>query len=204
MSTRHDVVVPPDGDTPDVELVLVRPGRIAGTVVDETGAGVADATVSVRDAEGRMLYELDATTDYEGSFTLERVPEGDVLVSARTATHVSAAARTTAREGAEATVELALRAGVVLKVVLEDEDGDPVRAAIRVEDETGRDFALRAVYDEVELYTGGVSSSERRVGPLPPGRYTLHARAEDGRSARLETSVRPEPAEQTVLLALTD
>ena len=62
--------------TSGVDLFLREAGRVTGTVVDGAGAPVPDATVLLRDAQGRVLHQLDATTDHEGAFAIERVPAG--------------------------------------------------------------------------------------------------------------------------------
>ena len=127
-----------------------------------------------------------------------------MYVSARTRDGVSpdgSVVRVTPDE--DARVELTLTPGIVLHVGLDDGDGKPLRAAIRVESEAGHDHVAGASQAELEqLFTGGVSASRRRVGPLPPGRYTLSATAMDGRSAEEVVSLEGEPSEREVRLRL--
>jgi protocatechuate 3,4-dioxygenase beta subunit len=205
-TTVHDVEVTADAETSGVDLVLAPAGRVAGVVVDATGAGVPGATVLLRDDAGRPLYRLETSTDHDGRFELERVPLGEVLVSARTDARVSTeeqAARVT-RDGA-GEVRLELGEGVLLRVVLVDEDGEPVRAAIRVEDEAGFDHAGCTSRDELEqLAVEGVSATERRVGPLAPGRYAVSARTADGRTAERSVTLRAGSDERSTRLRLRD
>ncbi len=206
MTTVHGVVVSADGSAPEVELVLPEAGTIEGTVVDETGAGVHDATVFLRDGDGRTLFELEDTTDRDGAFKIGYVPAGDVFVCAHTADSValeSYSARVVA--GEETSVDVTLGHGVQLRVALEDEDGEPMRAAIRVENEAGHDFAGSSGTEDLEdVAARGVSSTERRVGPLRPGRYTLRATSPDGRSAKKTVTLREDAGERTVRLRLKD
>lgn len=210
MTSLHDVVVRAGEPTSGVELLLAEAGRLAGTVTDASGAGVAEATVLLRDGRGRPLHQLSATTDRHGAFAIERVPAGDVFVVARTADRVSLdAPPVRVPAGGEARAELALRSGVVLHVALEDAEGEPDRAAIRVESEAGHDRVGGATRDELErLATEGVSASRRRVGPLPPGRYTVRATTPDGRAAEETVTLLPGPGgelgEAQVILRLHD
>jgi hypothetical protein len=58
-------------------------GRISGTVVEATGEGdpIADATVG--------YGSLTATTDEDGQFTLDRLPDGEVALQARADGHLT-------------------------------------------------------------------------------------------------------------------
>ncbi len=203
-TTLHDVVVG-DGPTEGLELRLSAGGRVTGRVVEETGEPVEGAVVFVRDAAGRPLPRLEARTDARGEFTVHRVPAGDVTVSARTlnyATPTSAPLRVPV--DGDAHVELVAVEGTVLRILLEDEDGQVVRAAIRVEDEDGRDHAGLTSDAELErVVTEGFSTTERRVGPLAPGRYTVSAQAPDGRDARKSVTLRGQD-DRKVRLRLRD
>ena len=211
--TLHDVLVVEDECTSGVELQLGGAGRILGVVKDERGVGVDEASVFLRDAAGRALYELEGLTNYTGSFAIDNVPAGELFLSARSDTLVSASATpVSVATGTDTTVELTLTRGVMLQLTLEDEENRPMRAALRVENEDGHDFAGIASQEELQRLAGqDVSSNERRIGPLPAGRYTVRAHATDGRSAKKVVSLRTgeggvdeEPKVRRVVLRLRD
>ena len=204
ISTVHDVLVDEGERSSGIEVSLTEAGRISGTVTDEAGLTVPGAQVLLRDVEGRWLFHLEAQADYDGNFTLERVPVGEVFVSACLQDRVSLdSAPTRVLAGEEVQVELELRTGVVLHVVLEDQDGKPMRAAVRVQNEAGHDHAGWTSPDELErIAASGVSSTRRRVGPLPPGNYRVQATAIDGRSAAHVVTLDGETGEQEVRIRL--
>ncbi len=63
-----------ESDQPTLTLEAEDVGTIAGTVTDEAGTVIADATVSV------VGTPLTATTDADGSYAIPGVPSGDVQV----------------------------------------------------------------------------------------------------------------------------
>ena len=181
-------VVVRDGAATDIELVLASPGRVFGRVLDEAGAGVPSASVVLWDSVGVPLHGASTTTDATGNFDIRKVPEGKVWVRARTRARVADSALEWVAPGEPAQLELVLRAGTTLRVVLEDGAGEPVQASLSIVDERGFEQVGNATRDERErVLTEGFSSVEWRWGPLPPGRYTISARSLDGR--RAETSI---------------
>lgn len=203
VGTWHDIVVTADRRTGGIDLNLAQAGRVTGTVVDEGGRAIRGANVTLSDDHGRILYQLEATTDHEGHFSIERVPIGQVRVNARTEQQVSyEPAVAVVSTGRAAQVELCLRKGVFLRVVLRDGDDLPTRAAIRVENGSGYDYAGRETAGEVEQITSQGTATERRVGPVPPGRYTVSASTADGSHARQRVAVQGAIEEQEVLLRL--
>jgi hypothetical protein len=83
-------------------------------------------------------------------------------------------------------------------------DGDePVRARLSVVDEAGRRVDdLFSLDDLQELLGEGLSSRERRVGPLAPGKYTCRALTADGRSEQESVRVEAAQSERRVELRL--
>ena len=78
-----------------------------------------------------------------------------------------------------------------------------MRARLRVLDEDGRRVdGLFSVNEFQSVFTEGFSSRERRVGPLPPGRYTLIATALDGKQARKSVTLEAGQEERRVELPL--
>jgi len=201
LTTVHDIEVREGRATEGVELSLSASGRLSGSVVDANGDPAGHATVLVRDGAGRPLYRLDTVTDEWGRFSMRNLPVGDVLVSARTREQISVEkpARVSAAE--EATVELGLAPGAILRIALVDEEGVALRGSIRVESEAGCEYTQSASRDELErLLMEGLSPGGRCVGPVPVGRYRVSARAGDGRSASATLTL--EPGERDVTLRL--
>ncbi|MFG0316870.1 MAG: carboxypeptidase regulatory-like domain-containing protein [Planctomycetota bacterium JB042] len=205
ITTRHDVVVSDGARTGGIEVRLSAAGRLEGVVRDEAGAPTADATISLRDRDGRPLHRISGTTGHDGSFSIDRVPAGELFVTARTRERVGEPVRTRVAAGETGSLDLSVRPGTVLRVAFEGEDGAPTRAALRVEDEEGRDRAGGRSAHEIEsLAAEGLLSSERRVGPLPPGTYVVRARTADGRAGEASVTLSAQRAEETVTIRLSE
>jgi len=169
-----------------LDFRLEEPGSIRGTVRDAAGQLVKDAAIFVRDEEGRLVELFSvAQTNASGSFDYRALTPGEYTVTARTTTLASAGVtpvRVRAGEASEVTVTV--EAGTVLLVSLVDESGADVPSRVSVVDDQGREMnGMLGLAQIMELYDGGVGSTEQRVGPLPPGAYRVRAFAEDGRSA---------------------
>ncbi|MEK6304304.1 MAG: TonB-dependent receptor [Acidobacteriota bacterium] len=92
-------------------VVAAEHGRVSGVVVDPSGAKVAGARVSLRDASGTAVYE--ARTESEGQFSIAGVAEGHYRVTAEAVGFTQAQeANVDVRAGAEeaVTVRLAVAA----------------------------------------------------------------------------------------------
>ena len=168
---RSGIQVGSDQAVTGIDLTLSRGGTLVGRVLDSTGAPVSGATIFVRDALGRVLDPVsECSTDGNGHFVCEGVPEETITVSARRDQNVSPESAPVAvpRDG-RAEVELTLAPGTLLRVLLEDENGGGVRAHVRVVDAAGRDWAGMLGSQALDvLLTEGFSPSQQRVGPLPP------------------------------------
>jgi hypothetical protein len=168
-----------------VELRLESACSIAGVVRGSDGATVADAAIFVRDATGRVLNPVSScNSDSQGRFEFTQAPPGLVTLSARKAGLASReSAPVRAASDAKATVELALESGTMLLATVEDGEGRTLSASLRVLDEAGRDHASLMGSDAWQrMFSEGFSSTERRIGPLPPGKYRVIATLTDGRS----------------------
>ncbi len=79
-----DVTISPDKPTREIVMPLLRGFAVRGRVIElSTGAGVADAWIGFRPADARDELSRRGTgksTD-DGSFTLDGVPGGDVVLS---------------------------------------------------------------------------------------------------------------------------
>jgi protocatechuate 3,4-dioxygenase beta subunit len=127
------------GSITDVGTIrLRRGGRLAGTVVDATGAPVPGATVQARQSGQRFRF-FDAgstSTDRSGGFTIGGLPDGKVDV---VATHPSYAEgrvegiQIDSKRAAPAEVQLILKRGGALEGHVRSRDGTGIAGrAIRV------------------------------------------------------------------------
>ena len=187
-----------------IDFQLSEAGKLTGTVRDGAGSPVARATVFVRDEGGRILSQASSCiTDAAGRFTYEGIQPGRFTLRARTGDLACEDSPPVVVAAGEATeVDLVLEGGVDLLVSLTDE-GEPVRARVEVLDDEGRPVGGLLSTDDLEsLFAQGFDSRERRVGPVPPGRYTLIATSLDGKEARKTVTVRAGKEERRVRLRL--
>ena len=168
-----------------LHLRLTRPGTLEGVVLDTDGRPVGNAAIFVRGAGGHLTERMaSSVSDDEGRFVVEGVAPGEVTLTARTREASSAESRSVmVREDAATNVELILESGTILRVVVEDAEGSQLRARVSVRDAKGREHAGMLTEALLRgLFLEGFSSTEQRVGPLPPGKYRVTVTAEDGRS----------------------
>jgi len=183
-AVRSGVTVGADGAA-YVEFELQAPGTIAGVVRGADGAPLADASVFVRDAKGVLINPFSNTrTDGLGRFRYESATPGEYSVAARDASSATGTSRTVrVTSGAVSEVELSAAAATMLDVEIENEAGGAVRYEVRVLDEAGHDHATMMSMDSMQkLMSGGMSSTRRRVGPLPPGKYKVYVTPPGGKT----------------------
>ena len=169
-----------------IEVRLAAAGKLTGRVLDAGGEPVGGAAIFVRDASGRLITNLSSVmSNAAGRFTYPGLSPGRVTVSARSDAFVSAESRAVEiRSGESTELEIRVDTGTYFEVSL-TEDKEPVRARVRVEDEAGRQVnGLYSIEDLQSFFSEGFSSRERRVGPVPPGKYTLIATTLDGKEAK--------------------
>ncbi len=171
-----------------IDFRLRSAGELSGIVRSPTGAPVPSASVFVRDEGGRLLERFSMTaTGADGSFHYSGLAGGSYLVSARVsglATAEEAQVRVSDGKTTEG-IELVLSAATTLLVEVVDEQGEPVSATVSVRDDDGREMTGMIGWAEMmgEM-TEGIQLDVQRVGPLPPGNYTVTAQAADGRSTK--------------------
>lgn len=187
-----------------VDFQLEAPGEIGGVVLGADGAPANEATVFVRDEDGRLMERFSLiSTDGSGRFSYSGLAPGTYIVSARVegqASLPSPPVRVVAGETSE--VELALERGTMVRVVVTDKTEANVRARISVVDAEGREHSgMMSMQDILNRLDSGFSSEEQSVGPLPPGRYTLTATTDDGRSASKRVNLKGK-AERKIKLRL--
>lgn len=192
-----------DGEWLDgIDFKLKDPGDLQGVVLDVAGQPVSGAAIFLRDATGRMVERFSlVATDGRGAFTYRGLAPGSYTVFARNAGLVSATSQPVEiRSGSVSSIELRLEEGCVVLVKVEDSSGVEVRARISIVDEEGREHTGAMSMSEImEQFGQGFSSKEQRVGPLPLGRYEVHAVADDGREVSRPVSLL-RPGERSVRL----
>jgi len=188
-----------------LELRLSEPGTIRGVVRGADGSPAAEASVWVRDSVGRVLNTRSwCVTDSGGRFRFRGAGRGRYTVLARTEDAASQEVAVDVSEGLESEVDLTLESGTMLVVAMEDEQGNALRAVLRVWDDAGREVSgLASVRDMERAVMEGFSTREQRIGPLPAGRYRVEAVAEDGARAAKPVKLSGQ-AERRLRLRLKD
>ncbi len=84
---RHDAQFTVDGnDTVEVEIKIARGGTITGKVLRPNGAPVANVAVSLvsrgGNSNGPYMSQFSTSTDKDGIYKIENLPEGDYVVGA--------------------------------------------------------------------------------------------------------------------------
>ena len=205
--TLPDITLEEGEGRDDLSLRLPRPGSLAVVVHGAGGAPESGATVFLRDASGRTLEPFSfLTTDGSGRCLVAGLAPGEVTVLARSSTLASReAGPVTVVEGEERKVELTLESGAILIVELKEKEGDksPVSASVNVTDERGREYSkLVGLNDLQNLYAATpFSTHEYRVGPIPPGKYTVVARSGELEATKLVT-IRGDEGERRMTLRL--
>ena len=170
-----------------IDFRLTESGDIAGRIVDASGTPVGGASIFVRDARGRLLERMSMiTSDPGGGFQYSGVSEGEYSVIARAPGMASAESHVVRVEaGRTARTTITLDPGTTLVVTVIDASGADVASSISVLDAGGREMAGMIGYAEMMArLTDGLRTDQQRIGPLPPGSYTVRVTAEDGRTAK--------------------
>jgi len=178
--------------TAGVDVQLSSPGRVIGVVVGRDGAPVAGATIFVRESSGRPVDAISTVrSGADGRFAYSRVNPGSYVVSARgdgQASEGVAGVQVSSGEDTEVRLEVDAASDLVIRTV--EKDDTPVRAEVTVVDSEGREVSGLAGTELFRSFGEGVSTTEQRFGPLAPGRYTVSARAQDGRTERKRVTVK--------------
>ena len=178
--------------TAGVDVQLSSPGRVIGVVVGRDGAPVAGATVFVRESSGRPVDAISTVrSGADGRFAYSRVNPGSYVVSARGDGQASeGVAGVLVSSGKDTEVRLEVDAASDLVIRTVEEDDTPVRAEVTVLDSEGREVSGLVGTELFRSFGEGVSTTEQRFGPLAPGRYTITATAQDGRTERKRVTVK--------------
>ena len=134
------------------------------------------------------LFSFQAT-NASGKFDYDGLAPGEYSVEASADGLASSGTdKVRIRAGETSSVTVTLEAGTVLLVSLKDKSGQDLRCQVSVVDEQGREvngmLSLEALIERAMI---GTDDDVQRVGPLPPGRYTVSATAADGRTVNRKT-----------------
>ena len=204
-AARAGVVVAEDAVTAGVDFELAEAGVIAGVVRGPEGQPVGGASVFVSDAAGLFVARVSGTvTDGAGRFEQTGLAPGTYSLTVRgEALAGDALAAATVESGETTEVELTVETGTMLLVTIEDPEGVLRRARIEVLDGEGRDLGSLLTLQAVQaLFNSGASSTEQRLGPVPPGRYTVRATTAEGLVADRRVTIRARDEEKRVRLKL--
>lgn len=177
----------------DIEFRLKKPGTLDVVVVDESGAAVSKASIFVRTSRGELLDRMSLlSTDSDGKCAYGGIAPGRYTVSARDKTRASGdSAEVEVRSGEHASARIVMSAGCFLMVEVVDAEKKALRASLSVKDEAGREYGgMFSLAEIMELFTeGGGSAGERKVGPLPAGKYRIVASTGVGNSTTKSVTV---------------
>ncbi|MDA1265806.1 MAG: hypothetical protein O2816_12060, partial [Planctomycetota bacterium] len=142
------------------------------------GAVATGVYMQVRTAQGIPLFIEPRPSRTTVAF--DSLPAEPLLVSAQ---HGDLAAVTTARPDLDRTTEVILTLQPAGYARVRAASGDePVAAAFRIFTQAGDEVTdLVPRRDGENGFRDEVTSSKKRFGPLPPGRYTVTSAARDGR-----------------------
>ncbi|HTF88522.1 MAG TPA: carboxypeptidase-like regulatory domain-containing protein, partial [Planctomycetota bacterium] len=158
--------------------------QLEGKVLDAGGKPVSEASIFVRDEEGRPIDRLVMTsTNASGEFTQKGLAAGRYTVFARSAELVTAEeVSVELKEDEPASVELRVGEGTILIVTLTGAEGQEIDASFSVIDQKGRQVnGMVSLSDLMKIMSeGGFDTKHQRIGPLPPGKYTIDASTSEG------------------------
>jgi len=173
-------------DHVDFELELA--GSISGRITDSAGQPVAGASIFVRDDEGRLLERISLqTSETDGSFDYRGLAPGTYTVAARSKGEATVdEEHVQVRSGETAELDLRLDPATIVHVIVTDTEGAPLVAGIQILDGADRDVAGQfGMSDLTDMLSDGFSTTTRRFGPLPPGKYRVLATSGDLSASKL-------------------
>jgi hypothetical protein len=194
---RSDLKVAEGDWLRDVDFRLKKPGKVDVTVVGEDNQPIPKAAIFARDANGFLLDRLSmVATDDNGVAHYGGLAPGEYSFSSRMDVRASAeGARVKLGEGEAKTVKLVLQGASVLLVTVQDSTGQTVQAAVSVQDSAGHEAGgMYGLNELMEQFSkNGLDFTTARIGPLPPGKYTVTAKTADGKTGTKPVSLTGQP-----------
>ena len=178
----------------DADFRLKKPGTLNVTVVGADGQPVPEASVFARDANGRLVDALSmSSTDAGGKAKYKGLGPGTYTIVARKDLLTSTdSVHAKLDEGGSADVQVALQPGtIVIVTCIGGAESKPIRASISVQDESGREVgAMISIGEAMKMFSeNGFSTMERRIGPVPQGKYTVRATDADGKTVTKQVNL---------------
>jgi Carboxypeptidase regulatory-like domain len=177
----------------DADFRLKKPGTLNVTVLDSNGQPVPEASVFARDAGGRLVDALSmSTTDASGRAKYKGLGPGTYTIVARKDLLTSTdSGHVKLDEGGSGEVQVALQPGTIVIVTCMGAESKPIRASISVQDESGREVgAMISIGEAMKMFSeNGFSTLERRIGPVPQGKYTVRATDPDGKTVTKQVNL---------------
>ncbi|MFT7542033.1 MAG: hypothetical protein ACI9K5_003010, partial [Gammaproteobacteria bacterium] len=176
------IAVGPDEEVDGLELRLPEGVSISGTIRDPEGIPMDGADIFLRDRNGRLLTTMTAgKSRSDGSYSIEGLSPGEVIVFARSDRGVSEdSPLINLGSSGAGQCDLVVKAGSFL-VLTPVKDDKPVRIRATILDSNGRNWSGLWSMESLMSWMGeGSPIEEVRVGPLPPGRYSIEASTIDG------------------------
>lgn len=118
----------PPAEHPPITVRLSNGASILGRVTTPDGAPVENAGIQVRAAEvSDPRFQLDATTDADGSYRMDLVPTGSLLAQVSSQRGTAPPSNLAASEGAEIRWDVELQPSSTLRGRVVDADGTPLK-----------------------------------------------------------------------------
>ena len=182
---------------------LPRAATLEARVVDAGGQPVVGAGVFYLDEKGQPItyFSMDET-NADGVVTVSSLPPGSGRVVAKKAGYGQIEQEVWLTSGEETRTELRLEGGTLVRVLVVDEEGQPIPGvqAIAVDSRGSPISTLMAGTDAIQMGMSFLSGTEQRLGPLAPGNYTLHLNTLGGQQDRHELVVEPGTPEMRLTL----
>jgi hypothetical protein len=178
-----------------LELSVGRSVVISGQVLDENKAPIPRAEILAWDAEGAPIVVAQRhLSDVYGRFVLVNLPAGTCSIAARAHGRAGAASLL-----AESDVTLSITALPAASVRIGLRTGEARSAGRAILHDVGRDLWIPA---DAEGEGGPLRpvAYEHAFGPLPAGRYRVHARGLNGETALEELEVATEDIRRDIVL----
>jgi hypothetical protein len=192
-----DLVEIPPNTTKEVVMPLQRGHALRGRVYDETSSvGIASASVSFREAhlaryDGNFRMRVKASTSKDGSFVLDGVPAGPVILSVSAQNYAGREIDVSVAEQSPP-VQIGLSVGGSIAGYLAGADG-VTPAAGRVQ--------LYNPGDGENYFTRTYEAGQFSFNHLPPGLYRVVGRS-GSRTTQQEVFLAKEERKQGIVLAL--